>query len=331
MPSVETCNGLDDDCDGALDEATDETCYPAGVPGCVVDAAGAYQCTGLCATGIRACAGGQLGPCDSAVQPVAEQCGGTEAVDENCNGAVDDGCPCEGAETQRCYSGRAFSAGIGPCRSGTQRCVNGELGACEGEVVPTAETCANPGVDDDCDFLLDDVTGAGAVCFDLFASGVCGVGLRRCEAGALTCVTPAPQADDGACDGRDADCDGATDEDFDLDDDPDNCGACGVLCDAGDVCCDGTCRDLDSDAQHCGACGRSCEGDLGCCDGDCVATDTVDHCGGCGACVSDEACCDGDCVVTNTDVHCGRCDVACGDGCTCQDGTCQAGDAGTCP
>jgi hypothetical protein len=329
--SEETCNGLDDDCDGALDEATDEICYPAGVAGCVLDATGGYQCTGLCATGVRACAGGQLGACASAVQPKAELCGGVEAVDENCDGAVDDGCPCTGDETQRCYSGRAFSAGIGPCRSGTQRCVNGELGACEGEVVPTAESCANPGADDDCDFLLDDVAGAGTVCFDLFASGVCGSGLRRCAAGALTCVTPEPQDDDATCDGRDEDCDGAIDEDFDLDEDPDNCGACGVLCGTGEVCCDGTCRDLDGDEQHCGACGRSCEGELSCCDGACVAIDTEAHCGGCGVCAADEACCDGVCLVTNTDDHCGHCEVACGEGCTCQDGTCMAGDAGACP
>src|SRR5262245_48463815 len=50
-----------------------------------------------------------------------------------------------------------------------------------------------------------------------------------------------------------------------------NCGACGALCQSGEVCqagackcqpgaatCDGTCAVLATDARHCGVCGNSC-------------------------------------------------------------------------
>jgi hypothetical protein len=299
-PPVETCNGLDDDCDGKLDEETTVSCYPTGIAGCTRDTNGAYVCTGLCATGTQACTNGTLGACVGALQPSDEQCGGTEARDEDCDGAVDDDCPCQGDATQRCYSGRAFSAGIGICKAGTQHCVNGLFGACEGEVTPTLESCANPGHDDDCDFVVDDVSGAGGSCFDFGQLGVCRVGQRVCDGGALLCTTPEAEPDENACDGRDEDCDGAIDENFDLDDDPDHCGACGVHCGVGQLCCDGSCRDSKTDPQNCGECGNSCGSDA-CCSGACVATDTTDHCGGCDACDEDQLCCGGDCVGSNGD------------------------------
>ncbi len=332
MPMVETCNGVDDDCDGALDEDATVTCYPTGVTGCALDASGAYACTGLCATGTQACTNGSLGACVGAVQPSDEQCGGTEARDEDCDGTVDDDCPCTGDETQRCYSGRAFSAGIGICKSGTQQCVNGLFGACEGEVTPTTESCANPGHDDDCDFFVDDVTGAGATCFAFGRLGVCSTGQRVCDGGALVCRTPEAEADESACDGRDEDCDGAVDENFDLGDDPDHCGACGVHCGADQLCCDGSCRDAKTDPQNCGVCGHSCGSDA-CCSGACVATDTVKHCGGCSPCEGGEACCGGSCVATDTSDHCGGCD-ACNDDQLCCGGDCvgSSGDGGlACP
>ena len=58
---------------------------------------------------------------------------------------------------------------------------------------------------------------------------------------------------DGApefCDGRDNDCDDLVDEAFDLTNDDDNCGACGVSCDgpsASSTCVEGTCRLLSCD------------------------------------------------------------------------------------
>lgn len=59
---------------------------------------------------------------------------------------------CIPGETQPCYEGASTTNGVGLCKSGKRTC-NAEgsaFGACEGQVLPSQETCATPG-DDDCD------------------------------------------------------------------------------------------------------------------------------------------------------------------------------------
>lgn len=92
-----------------------------------------------------------------------------------------------------------------------------------------------------------------------------------------TCTPTAEQ-----CNGEDDDCDGTIDEGFDLLSDPENCGACNMVCElpnasaacvsgecAVDACapgradCDGDwtngCEtNVDQDDDHCGACGNRC-------------------------------------------------------------------------
>ena len=118
-----------------------------------------------------------------------------------------------------------------------------------------------------------------------------------------------------------------------------NCGACGNLCAAGEVCnagacevscgaglnnCAGACRDLQPDRAHCGACGLYNPGEI-CTDGGCEVT-----------CLVGLTACDEQCVDTTADVdHCGGCGLVCGpnvvrnddgdlsDGLSCQDSVCQ--------
>jgi hypothetical protein len=77
-PAPESCNGLDDDCNGMADEVAPRTCFsgPAGTAG-----------VGVCRAGTQACVTGAWGPCASEVLPSAELCNG---LDDNCNGAADE-------------------------------------------------------------------------------------------------------------------------------------------------------------------------------------------------------------------------------------------------
>jgi hypothetical protein len=94
-----------------------------------------------------------------------EVCG--DNLDNNCNGSVDEGCSCVPGAKQGCsltQGGQpiSFPGGVAkaPCALGTQTCVadgaGSAWGPCLGAIAPVTESCANPGVDDDCDGVVDD-------------------------------------------------------------------------------------------------------------------------------------------------------------------------------
>jgi hypothetical protein len=78
-PGAETCNGKDDDCDGATDEGC--TCVVGAKRGCGTD-------VGVCTKGTQTCSGGVWSAC-SGVGPGAETCNGK---DDDCDGATDEAC-----------------------------------------------------------------------------------------------------------------------------------------------------------------------------------------------------------------------------------------------
>lgn len=120
-PSLERCNGLDDDCDGAVDEGI------AGIGG---------PCTtglpGICAQGTLQCQGGMT-RCAPLVLPFtrSETCNG---LDDDCDGLVDEGaCP----SPMECRSG---DSGYGCCFPSGVSASNCDQ-CCSGECIPLLNVC----------------------------------------------------------------------------------------------------------------------------------------------------------------------------------------------
>lgn len=125
-PGIELCNGIDDDCDGTIDDGPVDTGQPCG------------ESAGLCEPGIVACVGGAL-QCQGGAGPMSETCNG---FDDDCNGVADDDVPGEGVPCQ-----------VGDCGSGLTECIAGGM-TCVGGAALGTEICN--GLDDDCDGLIDE-------------------------------------------------------------------------------------------------------------------------------------------------------------------------------
>ncbi|AKF07552.1 BNR repeat domain protein [Sandaracinus amylolyticus] len=155
-----------------------------------------------------------------------EACGpeGTEVCDadlkdEDCDGAsneADAGCTCiPGSAPVQCGT-----TDVGECSYGTQRCVDGTYGECEGVVSPVDEICN--GVDDDCDERVDEsVTTTFYRDADGDTYGNAAMTMQACAAPsgyvarAMDCNDSCSACHPGraeTCDGENNDCDTATDE-----------------------------------------------------------------------------------------------------------------------
>ena len=190
---VELCNGVDDDCDGDVDEewpTLGEACDGPDTDAC---ANGVVTCTAD--GGAAAC-----GPEEPASIP--ELCNG---ADDDCDGEVDEGFagvgqPCDGPDFDLCKNG------VGACAA------DGSSVVCPSEaVVDLVEACN--GADDDCDGLVDeDFLTLGDAC-DGPDTDVCLDGTWTCTAdGADVECTGEGGSTVEVCDGKDNDCDGTVDE-----------------------------------------------------------------------------------------------------------------------
>ncbi|MBI4706161.1 MAG: hypothetical protein HY744_34125 [Deltaproteobacteria bacterium] len=257
LPEDESCDdGLDDNCNGVADEGC--SCEEGSTRSCYTGPA-ASRGIGMCQDGVQSCAGGTWSAsCEGGVTPAAESC---DKQDNDCNGVVDDGCPCADGETQACYSGPSASAGIGACHGGQQICTGGQWpAACAGEVVPGPENCN--GADDDCDGAADEDDPGGGVGCDTGKPGVCAAGTRHCQGATLVCV-PGQSPSDEKCDGQDNNCNGETDEG-----DPGGGGGCETgkagVCGAGTYHCQGGALQC---AQNQGPSDEKCDGQDNNCNG----------------------------------------------------------------
>ncbi|MFT3775946.1 MAG: MopE-related protein [Minicystis sp.] len=88
-PTTEVCNGVDDDCNGQVDEGC--ICMPGTTITCYSGPNGT-QDVGLCHGGTKTCLpdGSGYGDCTGEVTPITEVCG--NGMDDDCDGQVDQGC-----------------------------------------------------------------------------------------------------------------------------------------------------------------------------------------------------------------------------------------------
>lgn len=333
---AEACDGLDNDCDGEVDEGgrvfyrdadgdgfgdpagdTREACRKPD--GYAEDNTDCDDSVGGRNPGApEVCDAIPDNDCDDSTHPFDDDldgydrtaCGGSDCNDgdslvypgapEACDGVDNDCSSGGGAAMDEDADGDSHAPLDATCVGGfpADDCDDGESRAFPG----AAEVC--DGVDNDCDNVEDENPEADTSCMQPGTVATCGVD----ECVISECIAPRLNCNGITADGCEAD----------ITSDELHCGECGFpcaegadcidrvcVCPAGTLDCIAACVDDMNDPLNCGDCGIECPTGGQCEMGSCV-------------CPSGESLCDGGCFDTTTSpVHCGGCDNECGAGNAC--------------
>ncbi len=180
--AAESCDGaLDDDCDGVVDNGC--ACVNGQTQGCYSGSAATLN-VGTCHGGIQACTAGHWGACVGESTPVAESCDG---LDNNCNGAADDGNPGGGAS---CNLANACHVGTTACIAGAVACTDTGATLAAGSACGQNQVCSAAGSCVAC--TQGQACTPAAACFS---------GAISCGSGAPVCQATSPVADGTVCAG----------------------------------------------------------------------------------------------------------------------------------
>ena len=180
----QSCDGLDNDCDGATDE---ELSPPA-----------ADRQLGVCLGSLRVC-GGEAGW----LEPRYEDIESYESVEQSCDELDND---CDG-EADAQYGTGQHCPGVGQCAHGVVVCAPDVRSTFCLQVGATEERCN--GLDDDCDGTIDEGFLDLPGCVPL---GECERAHLRCGADELSSECVQQDPNDEQCDGLDNDCNGVVDD-----------------------------------------------------------------------------------------------------------------------
>lgn len=337
----EVCNGVDDDCDGVVDNGFDLVNDPDHCGQCNLEcnvsgtSVATYSCVArVC--GIGTCTTGR-GNCN---QQYGDGCEVDLTTDATHCGTCSNACTTPNA-TAACVNG---TCGVGACNTNFANCNGTVADGCEVNTNTNVNHCGTCGT-------VCNANNASSSCSNGSCAYTCnpnfwdvdGQASNGCE---YNCIRTAGGVEQ--CDGIDNDCDNRIDEDFDLTTNASHCGqcnractapfattacstsACGITaCNSGRANCNGVYVDgcevnTQSDLANCGTCGSTCStpnATAQCLTGACGIQSCNAGFNNCNGLITDG--CE---INTQSDVsNCGTC----GNGCTAANGTPQCA-SGTC-